>query len=203
MDESDKLDFEPAFLNPEKAEELPYIGDTTVPTFDSELELMGELKPARSIEERWRAVARLHALGQTNKDIGVKVGYSATNVGVILNNKWVQDEVLRFRESFETDILTKVKEAALDGINRIHRIVLDEQEKTTTVLDASKWLIEKTTGKARQEVNVESNTLTNFMEVLRQMSNRGETIDVTDTAQEALPEAQENSSKWENWSIKD
>lgn len=183
----------PAFMSKETAEAAPYVGadPDAVPQFDAELDgaavPVGPDDPVVSVgkgpsvgyTERWRSIARLHALGQTNNQICRKLGYSAPGVSLALKQPFVQAEVLRYRQQYEADIMTQVRSAALDGVERIHRIILDDKERSSVVLDAAKWAVEKTTGKPKQEVSVESGTLTTFMEMLKDMRKRGEAIDVT------------------------
>ncbi len=179
----------PAFTDPARAESIGYVQapPDAVPTFDQELSCEYDPEyaennppegkgPSRGYRERWRAIARYHALGKSNNFICGKLGYSPTAVSLALKSDWVQAEVERYRTSYETDIIHRVKEAAIDGVEVIHQIILNEKEKSATRLDAAKWAAEKTTGKARQEVSVESGTLTNFMELLRDMKNRGEQL---------------------------
>jgi len=119
------------------------------------------------------------------------LGYSPTAVSLALKSEWVQAEVARFRGMLEEDITHQIKEAAKDGASFVHETILNENAKVSERLDASKWAIEKTTGKAKQEIGVESNTLTSFMEMLRDMQRNGEMIDVT-PSQPALVEGQQD-----------
>jgi hypothetical protein len=216
---SDELTGKPAFLSKQTAEALPYQGVSpdAVPNFDGELavendpDYMAEHNPpegkgpSRGYQERWRAIARYHALGKTNNWICGKLGYSPTGVSLALKSEWVQAEVKRFRESYETDIMSKIKEAATDGVEVIHQVILDPNAKISDRLNASFWSAEKSTGKARQEVALESGTLSNFMDLLKQMQQRGETLDVTpnptDPAdiKEITGTVQEEQDRWGNW----
>lgn len=205
----------PAFLHQETAEAIGYVGADTVPEFDHELaawndpayippatEVGDPAAPSHGYRERWRAIARYHALGLTNNQICAKLGYSPASLSTTLRNPWIQAEVQRYRSQYEVDIATRVKDAATDGIERIHRIILDASEKSTTALDASKWAVEKASGKARQEVTVESGTLSTFMEMLKEMRSRGEPVDVTQTVP-ALAGDQESAAvhpeRWDSW----
>lgn len=219
----------PWFLDQDKAETAPYVGaaeasEEVVPTFDEELEPKVEvetevelppdtpdqaLPPSDGYKERWRTMARLHAMGFTNNQIAVKLQYTPSRVSIALKHPWVKEQIYKYRRMLEVDITSKIKLAAEDGIERIHRIILDDKEKTTTVLEASKWVLEKHTGKATQSVNVESSTLENFMNLVKDMKDRGEAIDITPNSeinteskllnpstQDQEPEKQD---KWDNW----
>lgn len=187
-------DSKPAFLEPARAESIGYVGADVAPEFDAELAPVvtgdpddngdpGDIGPAgkgpsRGYQERWRAIARLHALGLTSNQIGRKLGYSAGGISLALQKPWVQAEVARFREAFESDVVTRVKDAAQDGVAFIHETIHNERAKVSERLDASKWAVEKATGKARQEIGVESGTLMSFMELMRHMQAE-RALDVT------------------------
>lgn len=186
-----------------------YPGEVERPTFDEEIPepLEGAETPGPpdhgpiGQKERWRMIARHYALGKTRKQIALSSGYTYIGVCRVLNYPWVQAEVARYRTSYEADIITQVKEAATDGVQVIHGIILDDTEKSTTRLDASKWAVEKTTGKAKQEVSVESGSFLQYMELLKQMQIRGEAIDVTplQTAQIEGPADAVPADPWSNW----
>lgn len=203
----------PAFLDKERAEAIGYVGapPDELPLFDAELNepleenVDGDITPAgkgpsRGYRERWRSIARLHALGLTNNQIGRKLGYSPTGISLALKQPFVLEEVEKFRAAFDNDLASRVKNIASDGLDRIHSIILDDKEKTSIVLDASKWAVEKATGKARQEVTVESGTLSSFMDLLKQMKERNEPLDVTPTDAALLAEGQpEPKSEIDSW----
>ena len=213
---------EPLFITADPSVQMPYPGaDPDIePTFDYEIEhdpeTVGEYGakvpavgkgPSRGYEERWRAIARLHALGRTNNQIAALLGYSATGISLALNKPWVRSEVERFRAQYEIDIVGTVKEASADGAKYIHSVILNEHEKPALRLDASKWAVDKTTGKAKQEVSVESGTLGTFMDILKEMSQRGEGLDVLDVTPNADPvpttqrvdSKEETSNTWDVW----
>jgi len=206
--------FNPAMVDLSATASDEYPGEyDTPPTFDDEIQdldsEMGDLGPegkgpSRGYKERWRAIARHHALGHTNNQIGRKLGYSPAGVSLALKQPWVQDEVARYRAQYEADITTRVKDAALDGIDRIHRIINDDKAKNADALHASIWSVEKATGKARQEINVESGTFSNFMDILKDMRARKEPLDVTPQLQAPIPtiDAESTASpqpQWSNW----
>lgn len=181
----------PLFMEPEKTVGLGYPGvveDDAQPNFDPELEALHTFDttippagkgPSRGYIERWRLIARYHAAGLTNNQIARRLGYSATGISLALKQEFVQAEIQNYRVTREYDIGEKLKEAADDGIAVVHGIILDDSEKSTTRLDAARWAIEQTRGKARQSVDVESGTLSSFMDLLKDMKTKGEPIDVT------------------------
>lgn len=214
----------PLFVNPQAAASAPYVGapeDNQKPTFDDELGAYPGALPEdrvpvpenisqipRDVRTRWLEVARLNALGQTNNEICERLGYSVSRVSIILKFPVVQNEIHRYRNQlFEQDIVTAMKDMGPDGIRVINEMMNSSSEKLKDRVDTAKWLLEKLTGKPKQEVNVESNTLAMFMETLRQMQRTGESInapaqrtgdviDVTPTEDEISPS---QPSKWANW----
>lgn len=185
----------PAFLDPVRANSIGYIGAEGTPNFDHELvdehspalAANDEGGPSRGYRERWRMIARLVAMGKRQKQICEELGYSQNRLSNVLKSEWIQSEIARYRQQYDADIATQVKEAATDGIHVIHRIINSDAEKSQTRLDAAKWAVEKAHGKARQEVTVESGTLSSFIGMLREMRERREVIEVT--ALPALPES--------------
>ena len=181
MDEFSPAD-RPAFLKRETAESLPYVGagPDDPPRFDDELIPEDPLAPSRGIINRYREIARRNALGQTNNEICQVLGYTPSRLSIILKDPFVQQEIAVWRDRLiDDDTMGILKNSAKDGARRIQAMINDPKAKDTLVLDASKFAIEKVTGKARQEVTVESGTLSTFMEMLKEMRQRGEAIDVT------------------------
>lgn len=198
----------PAFLNPERANAIGYIGEDVRPRFDGELDAEPDgdngSTPCRGIIDRYREIARLHALGKRNNEICEILGYSQTRMSLILAKPFIQTEIARYRAKlFDGDVQAKIKEAALDGARYIHNVILDENAKESTRLDAAKWANEKVHGKARQEVNVESGTLSQFMEMLKEMRSRGESleqpIDVTPALLTAAPADPPQADPVDTW----
>lgn len=197
----------PAFLNKERALATSYPGADDIPQFDDELpateELSSEAAPVAGVTERYREIARLHALGKTNNQICTLLGYTPSRVSLLLRDPFVVGEVARYRKNlFQQDVADKLKEASRDGAILIHKIILDEKEKTALRLDAAKWSNEKTYGKAKQEVDVESHTLLAFMNLMKEMKDRGEVLDVSPVQPELtgqIAEPAETQSAWSDW----
>jgi hypothetical protein len=210
-------DDKPAFLDPVRAKAIGYVGapPDAVPTFDHELEPLPELPgeelpprgkgPSSGYEERHRAIARLHAYGYTNNQIARHLGYSAPGISLALQRPWTQEEVQRVRaQMVDPDVLGKLKAAGTDAITHIHKSILDPLAKEEIRSTNARWAVEKLTGKPRQEVSVESGTLSNFMSLLLEMQSRGEVLDVTpiveNTSNPSLSAPQPDAkAKWDEW----
>jgi hypothetical protein len=163
-------DSKPAFLDPERASSIGYIGADEVPKFDAELELENPEAPSRGIIDRYREIARRHAHGQTNNQICAALGYTATRMSIILKDPFVQTEIQKWRQQFfDADAIERLKLAARDGAKRIHDIILNPKTEDRIVLQAAQFAVEKSHGKAKQEVGIESGTLMSFMELMKDM----------------------------------
>lgn len=197
-------DDQPAFLDPERADSIGYINADAVPVFDTELIADDPSAPSPGIINRYREIARRSAHGQTNNQICAALGYTASRMSIILKDPFVQAEIARWRNAmFDGDAIERLKEAARDGADRIHAIILDPKAKESAVLDAAKFAIEKSHGKARQEVAVESTTFQGFVDLLRRIESSGQVLDVTPDAQGAgaqveLPAASQHDA-WTTW----
>ena len=206
----------PAFLDKERAESIGYISGDEIPVFDQELAPLPPLEgdnpargkgPSRGYEIRWREIARLHALGYTNNQIAKHLGYSPQGISLAMKQPLVVEEIERYRTLyFSQDALNIIKEAALDGARHIRNIILDPKAKESTRVAASQWAVEKATGKARQEISVESESLSRFMELAERAVERGQVVDVTPlpiTAesknQPATGENPASNANWDTW----
>lgn len=163
----------PAFLDPERSQSIGYVeDDDSTPDFsrwDNEVEPDPDPKHP-VLKPRHKEVARLHALGKTNNQISEILGYCRERVSRLLRDPVIKREVDRYRNKlYEKDLTAALKELGYSGLEVIEQQIKSEKEPLTHRVNTAKWLLEKITGKPKQEVSVESNTLTNFMEVIKQM----------------------------------
>lgn len=173
----------PLFLQPDA--ETPYVqltGDE-LPDFTASDE--AEPLPAEysALKPRHREIARLHALGHTNNAICAKLGYSTSRVSILLGTPALKAEVDRYRNRlYDQDLITAMKDLGPDAIGVVQEMIRDPNQKLKDRTVEAKWLLEKLTGKAKQEVSVENNSLAAFTELLKNMQRAGEVIDVTDSS---------------------
>ena len=207
----------PAFLDPERAETINYPGapdGSTEVIFDHELQLepldlpggtvepMGK-GPSPGVKDRYIAIARLHAYGYSNNQIARHLGYSATGISLALKKPFIQTEIERHRaQMFDPDVQNRLKAMGRDAVEHVHRTILDPMVKDELRSTNARWAVEKLTGKPKQEVGVESNTLTAFMDLLKQMHapETAEPLDVTGSVKqiEAVAAPQE-TDQWSGW----
>lgn len=184
----------PLFLNPEKAKTATYVERPPDGSFipvpasvepeeppinlDDLDHMEADPQPgAKPLKPRHREVARLAALGKRNKEIAEKLNYTPLRVGQIVATAAVQKEIDRYRNKlFEHDVMTRMKDLGQDAVNVLEELLRDPEVSASKKITAAQWLLEKLTGKAKQEVSVESNTLSAFMETLREMQQAGESL---------------------------
>lgn len=167
----------PAFADPARASGAPPSVSDDVLTFDHELIPDDPDAPTAGVRNRRTEIARRAARGERNCDIASALGYTQAWVSTVMKDPFVQAEIKRYRDALmETDAMGRLKLAAPDAAERLHRSILDPKDRGG--LEASKFVLEMTHGKPRQAINVESNSLSAFMEMLTAMRSRGEVIDV-------------------------
>lgn len=176
----------PLFLDPERVASAKYVGapeaehdkppDFTA--YDEHEEEMPELN--RALKPRHREAARLCAIGKTNNYICEKLGYSAGRISVLLSSPVMRREVDRYRNLiYDRDVISAIKELGHDSIRAIEEVIRDPKAPAKLKTENARWVLEKVTGKAKQEHTHESNTLAAFTEVLRQMQQSGESLTQT------------------------
>lgn len=90
------------------------------------------------------------------------------------------EESRRLEEKFgDASLGSQIKEYGRDAVAALGEILLDPASKPALRADVAKWFLEKISGKASQQVNVESQTLNHFMDLLRQVQAGGAVLDVT------------------------
>lgn len=131
------------------------------------------LSPLRSLTARHRRLAELLFLGKSGREIAEELGYTEAWVSRLSSNSKVLDEVERLRDkAFEKTVSERLKDLGPQAANVVEEILHDEKEKAALRADLAKWTLEKLTGKAKQEVAVESTTLSTFFELLKQSGER-------------------------------
>lgn len=177
----------------------PYDESKDVPLTDEEKQELHQYEPnpgtTKPIQARLKEACRLRVAGMTVTKIAEQLGYNRLYLYTALRTPRARAEMSRFADRmFEADVMTRLKALGPSAVDVIEELINDPAVSALKKADKAQWIIEKLSGKARQEVGVESNTLAAFMEVARQMQQRGETltdIDVTpqraDSGQEERP----------------
>lgn len=174
--EKDKPE-EPLFLqaNPEEAE----VGEAffTSKSFD----------PVRPLSPRAREACRLAASGMNQIEIRKKLGFSQSWLSLILKSEKGQAEIERFHDKlFEKAVVERIRDLGTPAMDVFESIIKSNNPETKEALklDAAKWIAEKISGKAKQEVEYTNNVFVQFLDGLKEMKDAGQIIDVSAPAQQ-------------------
>lgn len=174
---------------------------TPLPDLENDLPARGK-GPSRGYEERYRLIALYHSLGYTNNQIASHLGYSAPGISLALSKPFVQTEIERLRlQHAMPEAQDTMKRATSAAALRLEKAIMNPDDKAGH--DAAKFVLEKVTGKARQEVQVESGTILSFMELIRDMNNRGIPAgpprEVTETAEVLQRSDSPQQDEFDTW----
>lgn len=179
-------DDNPLFLQPEPPAD--YTGVTDLPpTFDDELEPEeNSTAPSLGYIDRYNEIARRHAMGQTNKEICIALGYTSTRMSIVLRRPYVQERIGYWRKLlFDEPTLDIIKRTSRNAVAQLERRVDSGTVTTDQLIRVAQFSVEQTHGKARQGVDVKHD-FTDFREHLNRLAAEMQQTprDVT-----ALPEA--------------
>lgn len=147
------------------------------------------LKPGKPLSPRHKQLARMIAEGKTTNEIAEKLDLTAGRVSVLRSNTEIMKEAERVAEKlFDITVQERLKHLGPHAADLLEEIFISDSSAITMShkIDAAKWIVEKLTGKARQEIDVQHSTLQNFIDLMKQMKDSGETIDVTPKPVELL-----------------
>lgn len=132
------------------------------------------LRPDRPLTQRHRELARLAALGKSNKEICEKLNYTPSRVSILLTNSKIKDEIERYKDKlFTIDTQTRLKELAPDALNVMEEILTSPSVELKDKENSAKWLLEKVSGKAAQQVDIKGEvSIGVFLDKLDQMKAR-------------------------------
>lgn len=210
---ADKEDNQPMFMKSE--EEI----EQEVPNIHNDLpkapgQSWGDylLKTKGRLTPRHREVARLLALGHTNKDIAKMLGYHEQAIVYLKSNSRIRAEAEKIQDRMlEIDLDKRLKNLGDDAANVMEEILIDEEIKLKDKESAARWVLEKLTGKPAQAIDMKGEINVGiFMDQLEQMRENGELLvgsqarDVTpgEMLPKAEPEPEEDPiADWVNANI--
>ena len=127
----------------------------------------------------WHAMIWAHCSGADNRTIAKQLGYNSNRVSQILNKPQVIAKIAQIRkEAFAPQALErKFAAMAAPAADLMAKVITGEgpgrDAKLSERLDASKWALEKVTGKAKQSGdNDAGNTVLNILQALDQLKRR-------------------------------
>lgn len=182
-EDSQDPNFRPKFLNPKEAKQSQYVGELPEEETRNLIEEPEQPpeRPTKPLKARAKEACRLLALGWTRQDVGKKLKYSDSYLLNAMHYPRWRAEIARFQDKmFEQDVMTRMKDLGGPAVDVIEELIHDPAVSALKKADKAQWIIEKLTGKAKQEHSVESNTLAAFTEIARQMLQSGEKLDDID-----------------------
>ena len=113
----------------------------------------------------------MHVLGSTNNEIAEKLHYSVSRVSVLLGATKVKNEIERIRDRMhEEDLEKRMKHLGPDALNVMEEILTSPTVELAKKENAARWMLEKLTGKASQQIDVSGEiTIGHFMDKLDTM----------------------------------
>jgi len=167
------------------------------------------LKPNKDLSFKHRQFCILFAGGATNKAICDNMGVTPGWISVVKSKTDIKNEVLRLQDRmFAENIEKRLKALGPYAADIIEKTLTSEDSeiKFDQKAGMAKWLAEKLTGKASQEIKVDGNLLGNLMDRLDQMavsgkalSGQGEIIDVTPEDGVLGQKQEPKEDKWSSW----
>lgn len=144
------------------------------------------LKPDKPLSARHKTLARMIAMGMGTNEIAEKLNYTAARVSVLRSNSRIKQEVEKYLDRVhEQEISERMKELAPDALNTMEEILLSMNDPLKKE-NAARWILEKVTGKASQQIDVKGEiSLGLFLDKLDKLqtkqlqSSKEETRDVT------------------------
>jgi hypothetical protein len=128
---------------------------------------------------RHQKIVQGAALGHTVERIAEDTGYSVVAVKTYLRSEIFKKKIAKKQESYiEGQMRTSMKILFNKAFSTVDEILDNKEEKTSVRLDASKFVIDHTLGKAPQSIDMQSSTLAEFMRKLDEMQASAPAIPV-------------------------
>lgn len=145
----------------------------------SELKSQGVTRPPNVSFNRWTQpfdlsprhlmIIQLTVMGLTPKQVASELGYSTGRMDQLLKMPKIKAAVDKKRDEYFGDSKKTVKALVAKAYKVVDGILDDENEKSSVRLDAAKYVIDQTVGKANQSVTVSGdNLLVDFISKLDQ-----------------------------------
>jgi len=137
----------------------------------------------RILSPRQRELARLFALGKKTHEVAELLNITVAWCSAVKALPEVRDEIDRLQNLIlDKTVSEHIKDCgslAADVIEATLRSTDHAQVKPQLKVETAKWVLEKLTGKPRQEIDVGEQTLGSFFTMLDDMRRAGQVIDVT------------------------
>jgi len=140
--------------------------------------------PAKPLTPKAKRLCQLVAGGMKQGDAAEQIGYSMGWASRILTSQKGKDEVQRFMEKvFEQSVADRVKALGTPALDILEELLTsdDPSIKPQLKADVAKWVAEKISGKAKQEVEYSGNIVHDFVDKLKALEASGQILDITPT----------------------
>lgn len=130
--------------------------------------------PNKPLTPRHWEFCRLLAMGHPHWKIHELMGYSRCYISILSCHPKIRNEVVRLQGVvFERTIEDRFKQMNHRALDVVEEVIKGEDQdiKIQDRLRAATWLLEKTTGKAKQEIETKGGGLADFMTLLRQAAD--------------------------------
>lgn len=155
--------------------------------------------PDHDLSSRHKLIAHMAASGAPSSQIANEMNMTLAWVSHVVNSPKVRALINEIHaRSWGTDVGARFQKAVPKAMDVIEDVLdgTDPETKVRDRADAAKWLLEKVTGKARQEIEVESGTsILKLLQLIEQMKADGKVIDVTPGAVASQAESGKNTSE--------
>lgn len=131
--------------------------------------------PAKPITPRHWELCRLLAMGTPHYKIKEIMGYTQSYISVLSCHPKLREEVNRLQGVvFERTVEERFRQMNHKALDVVEEVIdgKDRDIKVQDRLRAATWLLEKTTGKAKQEIETKGGNLSDFMTLLREASEQ-------------------------------
>lgn len=162
---------EQAWLAEEEKKEAEALakGENDQDALDRETAWHHLANPNKPLSHRHVELARLFAAGKAHWEIEKLLGYSRTYISILSSHPKMRKAVRALQDkTFEMSVQERIKGLNHAATDVLEERMLDEREKSQVRVDIAKWLVEKTTGKAKQEIETKDSNLSDFMSLLRE-----------------------------------
>jgi len=120
------------------------------------------LTEGKELSFRHETLAHMAASGMSNQNIAKDLGFTDGRVSVLLTNTRIRARIKEIQSKYWGDNITqRFKSAVPKAMDVIEETITDPlgKHKQQLKTDAAKWLLEKVTGKAKQEIDIKGNTI--------------------------------------------
>lgn len=121
---------------------------------------------------RHRELARLAFLGKSQAEIAKTLKFSTAWTSRLLSSPRIIAEIDRLHDrAFDTSIGDRLKDLSSHAMDVIYSTLMsnDPHIKPSLRAETARWVVEKLSGKPRQEIETKDGNLTDFMTLLKQM----------------------------------